>query len=95
MVYVRWDWGNGNTYGWDGPHNSGTQISESYVWNRRGTYIVKAQVKDEYDAESEWGELEVKISFPRSKMQHNFLLLELYERFPLIRQIINFLGEYD
>jgi hypothetical protein len=93
MVYVRWDWGNGNTYPWDGPYESGQQITESYVWNSGGTYIVKAQVKDEYNAESEWGELEVKI--PRNTMQQHFLLLELFERYPFFKYIFNFLGWYN
>jgi len=93
MVYVRWEWGNGNTYPWDGPYESGQQITESYVWNSGGTYIVKAQVKDEYGAESEWGELEVKI--PRNNMQKHLLLLELFERYPFFKYIFNFLGWYN
>ena len=90
MVYVRWEWGNGNTYPWEGPYESGTEITESYVWNSKGTYIVKAQVKDEYNVEGEWGELEVNI--PRSKIHQNLIILELFERFPFIKQIFNFLG---
>jgi PKD repeat protein len=90
MVYVRWEWGNGNTYPWDGPYESGVEITESYVWNSKSTYIVKAQVKDEYNVESEWGELEVKI--PRNQMRHNFLILELFERYPFIKQIFTLLG---
>jgi PKD repeat protein len=93
MVYVRWDWGNGVTYPWDGPYESGVEITESYVWNTKGTYIVKAQVKDEYNAESEWGELEVKI--PRNNMQQHLLLLELIERHPFLKHIISFLGWYN
>ncbi len=92
-VYIRWDWGDGDITGWDGPYNSGEVISENYIWYKRGTLIIKAQIKDEVDAESEWGELEVKI--PREKMQQNLLLLRILERFPLIKQIISFLGWYD
>jgi PKD repeat protein len=95
LVFVRWDWGNGNTYPWDGPYTSGETITESYVWNKFGKYLVKAQVKDEYDAESEWGELEVKISFPRYKMQHNFLILEIFEQFPFIKHIMSLFGCYN
>jgi len=93
MVYVRWDWGNGDTYPWAGPFVSGEEITESYVWSERGKYIVKAQVKDEYDAESEWGELQVNI--PRNKMQQNLFLLRILERFPFIKQIIIFFGGYN
>ncbi len=92
-VYIRWDWGNGDTTGWKGPYISGEVISEHYIWNKKGTYIIKAQIKDEVDAESEWGELEVKI--PRNKMQQNLLLLRMLDRFPLIKQIISFLGWYN
>jgi PKD repeat protein len=92
MVYVRWDWGNGDTYPWEGPYESGVEITESYVWNSKGTYIVKAQVKDEYNAESEWGELEVKI--PRNNM-HQYLLLELFERYTFLKHIFCFLGWYN
>jgi len=93
MVYVRWDWGNGDVYPWEGPFESGVEITESYVWNSKGNYVVKAQVKDEYNAESEWGELEVNI--PRNNIKHNLLILELFERFPFIKQIIGFLGWYN
>jgi len=93
MVYARWDWGNGDIYPWEGPFTSGTEITESYVWSSRDTYIVKAQVKDDYNAESEWGEFEVKI--PRNNARKNLLILRFLEGYPVIKQIMSFLRWYD
>jgi hypothetical protein len=85
-VYIRWDWGDGDVTSWKGPYMSGEEISENYLWYKKGTYTIRAQLKDIDDAESEWGEIEVKV--PRTNPHHNFLL-RLFERFPLIKQMFS------
>lgn len=92
-VYIRWDWGDGDPTGWDGPYNTGEVITEYYIWYRKGTLTIKAQLKDEADAESEWGEIEVRI--PRNNFQHNLLFLRVLERFQFVKEIISFLGWYN
>ena len=92
VFYVRWDWDDGNVTGWLGP-SSEEEICAYHLWKIRKTYTVKAQIKDEFGAESEWGELKVKV--PRDKMHQNLFLLRLLERFPLIKQILGFFGEYN
>ncbi len=91
-LYVRWDWDDGDISEWSGPYTSGEQISDYHEY-KRGRYTIKAQVKDEFGAESEWGELEVNI--PRNHLQQNLVLLRVLERFPLVKQIIGFLGWYN
>lgn len=85
IIYVYWSWGDGETSGWLGPYNSGEEICESHVWATRGTYTVKAKLKDEFDAESDWGELVVTI--PRNRA----LIFNFFERFLNNFQILNFL----
>jgi len=59
------DWGDGTNTGWIGPFSSSVLINLNHTYVSKGTYIIKAKVKDEMNAESEWGALEVKI--PRIK----------------------------
>ena len=93
IFYARWDWDGGDITDWLGPFSSEEDICEYHLWNFGGKRTIKAQIKDEFGAESEWGELEIKI--PRNIVQHNLLILRLLERFPLIKQIISFLGGYS
>ena len=58
-IYVYWDWGDGTNSGWLGPYASGEQICTDHSWSEDGTYTVKAKLRDEYGAESDWGTLSV------------------------------------
>jgi len=89
-VKVFWDWDDGNTTDWQGPYPSGTQVCEIHTWTEKGTYIVKAKLKDENDAESEWGTLEIII--PRYKTNHISIIFRLLEnlsnRSPIFKMIL-------
>ena len=58
------DWADGNTEETNF-NPSGVEVEVSHSWAEPGTYIIKAKAIDIYDAESDWGELEVEI--PRCK----------------------------
>jgi hypothetical protein len=76
------DWGDDNIETDIGPFPSGEIFPRSHSWNKTGTYLVKARVKDEFDYYSDWSEH--AISVPRNKAV-NFNPLELlFERFPLV-----------
>jgi hypothetical protein len=60
-MYLRVDWGNGTAGPWQGPYPSNTVVKLNHTWDEKGTYTIKAQVKDSYGAESEWGKLKVKM----------------------------------
>jgi outer membrane protein assembly factor BamB len=65
------DWGDESDSGWQGPYPSGTGIDLSHTWSEKGSFAVKAKVKDEHGAESTWATLEV--SMPRIKSLSLFL----------------------
>ncbi len=76
---------------WIGPYESGTQVAFKYSWQEKGTYSVSVQAKDENEAESAWGSLEV--TMPKSKVfGFNFYILNwLFERFPNAFPILRYL----
>jgi len=46
IVYVQFNWGDGQTSSWIGPTYG--YLAESHIWNTAGTYSVTAQAKDTY-----------------------------------------------
>jgi hypothetical protein len=86
ILYYFVDWGDGTNSGWLGPYTSGQPVTISHVWSKRGTYTVKAKVKDAYDAESGWGTLEVII--PRIRVSYSSLFLRFLERFQLLERLL-------
>jgi len=75
------DWGDNNT-DWTEYCDSGDEIKLKHTWDEQGDYTIKAKAKDIFDAESDWGTLEV--TMPKNKaFNFNFNLLSwLLERFP-------------
>ena len=60
--YCKWDWGDGNISDWRGPYPSGQIASASHTWTSAGVYELRAKLKDQYGAESNWSEpLEMSI----------------------------------
>ncbi len=55
------DWGDGNTIDWTGPYNSGDIATFSHIWDEKGTYLIKAKVRDIYHFESGWEAFTFKI----------------------------------
>jgi len=61
-VYYWIEWEKGYPNGeWIGPFSSGDEVTLTHAWDTKGTYTIKAQAKDIYGAESEWGTLEVSM----------------------------------
>jgi murein tripeptide amidase MpaA len=61
FIYYYIDWGDGTVEDWIGPYVSGQEIIINNEWAEEGTYTIKAKAKDVYDAESEWGYLEIEM----------------------------------
>ena len=85
------DWGDDSNSGWFGPYASGEEITKSHTWDNEDTYTIRAKAKDIFDAESEWGTLEV--TMPVNQHFYSFPLLQrLHERFPnafpILRQLL-------
>ena len=88
QVYYLFDWGDGNDSGWLGPYTSGESITESHIWSKQGTYIVKTKAKDVNNAESEWSKLEVSMPKTKSINEFNPWILRLIQRFPILENLI-------
>jgi len=100
-IYVLWDWGNGKTTDWIGPFENREEICEKHIWNKRGNFIIKAKLKDEYDSESDWGYLE--INMPKYKIFSNHIIHKIIEKFhfypfiikPILKKINLRLNQYN
>lgn len=88
-IYVFWDWGDGTNSDWTGPYASGEKICDKHIWNEAGGYTIKAMLKDEDGAESDWGYLEVNI--PISRAIHTSFFKWFLVRFPLLIRLVYFL----
>jgi parallel beta-helix repeat protein len=82
------DWRDGTDTGWIGPYPSGKEINKSHSWLEKGEFAIRCKCKDPYGNESEWGELRVTI--PKNQ---NVFLSNLFDRFPVLYQIINHIME--
>jgi parallel beta-helix repeat protein len=89
LMYLRVDWGNGTSSPWQGPYDSDTTVKLNHTWNQKGTFAIKAQVKDIFDAESDWATFEVTISKIKA-INYNTLFSNLVEKFPLLQKLIRY-----
>ncbi len=55
-VSYMFDWGDGSTSEWLGPHEPGETVSAEHRWMRRGSYEIKVKARDSKGAESEWSD---------------------------------------
>ena len=90
QVYYYIEWGDGDIVEWDGPHDSGVEVTLSHTWDETGTYVIKAKAKDIWDYESQWETLTV--TMPRGRLLPNTFFMRFLERFPnafpLLRHIL-------
>ena len=86
QVYYYIEWGDGDMVVWDGPFNSGDEVTFNHTWSEKGTYIIKAKAKDIYDYESQWGTLTVIL--PKSKTLVNNLFQKLQDSFKILQYFI-------
>jgi len=90
-MYVFWDWGDGSTSGWSGPYASGNEIYANHTWLKKGTYLIKAKLKDGMGAESDWGTVQVKMPVSNTMPVLPFFerLMERFPHaFPLLRYLV-------
>jgi len=85
-IYIKWYWGDGNCTDWLGPYLSGSNISSSHVWVKKGTYIISVYLKDQH---GESVNASLSVNMPRAKEIKPFGLAIL-ERFSLLFKIFLF-----
>ncbi len=88
-VYYYIDWGDETFEEWIGPYDSGEQVIVNHGWSEEGAYTIKAKAKDVYDAESEWGTLEIEIPISYNLPFFRFFK-RVIEHFPILEWLISF-----
>ena len=96
QIYYLWDWGDGSSSEWLGPHNSGDTCQTVHKWKKQGEYNVKVKAKDEHGKESSWSDSLI-VTMPKNKIGNiNPLIIQFLENhphlFPILRQIVLLLG---
>lgn len=56
QISLVFDWGDGTSSGWIGPHPSGKRVTASHIWKESGIYEIRVKAKDIYGAQSEWSD---------------------------------------
>jgi outer membrane protein assembly factor BamB len=85
-LYYWINWGDKALEEWIGPIASGEEITVSHRWDYKGTYIIRARVKDSDNLWGPWGEF--KINMPKSiAVNFNSLLLKLLDKFSLLERL--------
>lgn len=84
------NWGDNQVEEWIGPYTSGENVKINHTWSKKGTYIIKAKVKDEFGAESGWGVLEIKMPKNKHFIFNYPILCWLFECFPNMFPIMRF-----
>ncbi|KYK24984.1 hypothetical protein AYK24_05445 [Thermoplasmatales archaeon SG8-52-4] len=84
------DWGDGTSESvsptWPNPEEPGPGIA-NHSWNTKGTYIIRARVRDIWGYIGPWGEL--KVIMPRYKMFIDLLLFRFLDHFPLLHRLLD------
>ena len=90
QVWYYIEWGDNTNTGWIGHYPSGEEITKSHSWSEKDTYTIRCKAKDPYEAESEWGELEV--TMPMNQQSSNIWFLQFLKNhprmFPILRQLL-------
>jgi outer membrane protein assembly factor BamB len=104
-IWYYVDWGDNSNTGWFGPNSSNEEVVKSHFWYDKGTYTISCKAKDPYNAEGEWGTLQVtmpldlQISQSSSQQidQHasNQLILKMLQQFPIALPILRQLMELN
>jgi nitrous oxidase accessory protein len=90
-IYYYIDWGDGSSKNWFGPFNSLDPQYISHYWNRQGTYIISAKVKDLFGAESDRATFNVYLIKHRAAI-YDSNWLSFLERVPIIDKLLKNIG---
>ena len=90
-LYYMWDWGE-EISNWIGPFESGENITVNHTWTKKGNFDIKVKAKNLAGAESLWSK-PLSVAIPKDKAMSNSFLINLLERFPLLKQMILFFNQ--
>jgi hypothetical protein len=93
-IYYWINWSDGSLFTeWIGPYHSGQLVMVSHTFLKKGTFIIKCQAKDSYDAISDWGTLSVTMPYSYNLPFMQFWL-KIFERFPYAFPLLRHLMGY-
>jgi outer membrane protein assembly factor BamB len=81
------DWGDGTITNWTMDRASGETCYYEHIWDKWGTYTIKAKAKDTFGLESDWTEFQIKINIPRTRAWLRFL-----DIFPILQRMLDFIN---
>jgi len=93
-LYYWIEWGDGSpAVEWTGSYASGEIVTVSHTFTSEGTYIISAKAKDVFDAEGDWGYLQVTMPVNQQSSQSGFnvyfkFLQRFSQTFPLVRTLL-------
>ena len=91
QMEVMFEWGDETNSDWLGPFDSGTEVCDSHIWDKKGAYVISVTVRDIY---GENVTATKEVTMPRNKLILRPLIFRLLERFPFLlyflKNIINF-----
>ena len=82
QLYYQWNWGH-EISPWEGPYNSGDQVTTSHIFPSEGSYIIKVKAKDTSNEESIWSD-PLSITMPKSKIYNTRFINYIMNKFPLL-----------
>ena len=89
-VYYWILWGDGcPAVEWIGPYDSGEVVTVSHTFENQGDFTISAKAKDVYDAEGDWGYLDIKM--PKVKIYYSPLLEKILVRFSNIFPLLGYI----
>ena len=98
-VYYKISWGDGSVIYWDGPHESGEEVTFEHVWCEvccpvGEEFTICVQVKDVNGNMGDCGTFEVSIDRDNHQSSIGLSFLHLFERFlerfPLLEHLLDF-----
>jgi hypothetical protein len=85
-----WWWDDNTSVQWQGPYQSGEICEGIHTYEEKGYFDIKVKARNQYGIESDWSD-PLTIQAPRTKTVYSPLLVRLFERFPDMFPILQYL----
>jgi hypothetical protein len=80
-------WGDGEEINKTEWYNSGQQATIAHIWEKTGAYKIEARAQDMFGFWGKWQSFVIEI--PRNRVTNNNIFELLFERFPILENLLN------